>query len=69
MLPFFDDFDFYLRLDSDSLCDRQMPDLFSQMEVTMWRMLSGGARTPVPCAAVVGYVCGSGSPRISSLFA
>ncbi|CAM9458015.1 unnamed protein product [Ectocarpus sp. 4 AP-2014] len=32
MLPFFDDFDFYFRLDSDSLCARPIPDHFSALE-------------------------------------
>lgn len=36
MLPFFDDFDFYLRLDSDSLCARPIPDHFSALEVNGW---------------------------------
>ncbi|CAM9091402.1 unnamed protein product, partial [Hapterophycus canaliculatus] len=32
MLPFFDDFDFYLRLDSDSRCRIELPDYFSALE-------------------------------------
>ncbi|CAN0184440.1 unnamed protein product [Ascophyllum nodosum] len=32
MLPFFDDFDFYLRIDSDSVCDRPLPDYFRKLE-------------------------------------
>lgn len=36
MLPFFDDFDFYFRLDSDSLCARPIPDHFSALEVNGW---------------------------------
>eukprot|EP00904_Undaria_pinnatifida_P008161 jgi/Undpi1/4475/HiC_scaffold_17.g07829.m1 len=31
MLPFFDDFDYYLRLDSDSLCDKPMTDYFAKV--------------------------------------
>lgn len=33
MLPFFDDFAFYLRLDSDSRCGTGLPDYFSALEV------------------------------------
>lgn len=32
MLPFFDNYDFYMRLDSDSTCPEGMPDYFQQME-------------------------------------
>ncbi|CAM9651713.1 unnamed protein product, partial [Laminaria digitata] len=34
MLPFFDSFDYYLRLDSDSLCDKPMTDYFAQLHET-----------------------------------
>lgn len=33
MLPFFDDFEFYMRLDSESMCTHIMPDYFQQLEV------------------------------------
>lgn len=33
MLPFFEGFEFYLRLDSDSVCDKPLPDYFSMLQV------------------------------------
>ncbi|CAM9689269.1 unnamed protein product [Discosporangium mesarthrocarpum] len=32
VLPFFDDYDYYFRLDSDSSCSKDMPDFFKRME-------------------------------------
>ncbi|CBN77597.1 Glycolipid 2-alpha-mannosyltransferase, C-terminal fragment, family GT15 [Ectocarpus siliculosus] len=44
MLPFFDDFDFYFRLDSDSLCARPIPDHFSALEA----LAAAKSRAPYP---------------------
>ncbi|CAM9775056.1 unnamed protein product, partial [Choristocarpus tenellus] len=31
-LPFFDDYDYYLRFDSDSRCQHTLPDFFTRMQ-------------------------------------